>query len=208
MRKYLLILLLLMFISYVIGSFEKDMKYHSEPIHYDCHYDPNWAVACYFKLSDFHIRNFDYKIKIIGIIGYREDKPADIYVTSKEKDGVPVCNPDNNWDGADYGPKEWHIKYLDLKYDDCNVYDDNWHYKKDITKFWCIYYIKVSPPPWIFTTDEHEEIINTFTWDPHTHCWSKGFFGLTCNACMHCVIVYWPDAIENTSLGVVKALFK
>jgi hypothetical protein len=210
MRKYILILLLLTSISSVIASFEKDMKYHNEPYYY-----ANWgteaALACFFKLSDFGISGYDYKIKIIGFIGYNADGSADIYLTSKEEwDGyklVPVCNPKNNWQGKDYGPKSWHINNSYPDYDDCNLYDDNWHYSKDVDKFWCIYYLMDMPPPYP-TGDRYSSIVNSLTWV--TGMWIKGIPGgfPDSNWCMHCVIVYWGSDIENTSLGSVKALFR
>ncbi|MGQ9705766.1 MAG: hypothetical protein ACUVWP_02015, partial [bacterium] len=147
-------------------------------------------------------------------IGGRTDGPADIYVTSKERwNGYfyePVCNPDNHWQGKDYGPKKWHINNSYPNYDDCNLYDDNWHYSKDVDKFWCIYHLKTSSPPYPYSDDFHNppEIINTLTWDPTEHCWRGGCGYVMCNWCMHCVIVYWGADIENTSVGAVKALFR
>jgi hypothetical protein len=206
MRKYILILLLLTSISSVIASFEKDMKYHNEP-RYIHSGGSHLAFACYFKLSDFGISGYDYKIKIIGFIGNNYNSAAYIYVTSKESGVVPVCNPDNNWQGKDYGPKEWHINNSYPNYDDCNLYDDNWHYSKYVDKFWCIYYIEFSPPA-VPMYDDYSYIINSFTWGWTGHNWQKGVpSSSSSNWCMHCVIVYWPDLIENTSLGVVKALF-
>jgi len=210
MRKYILILLLLTSISSVISSFEKDMKYHNEPSYY---YTPSYfAYACYFKLSDFNMSGYDYKIKIIGFVGYAEDGQADIYVTSKESDGLPICNPDNKWQGADYGPKKWHINNSYPNYDDCNVYDDNWHYNKDVDKFWCIYSAVVNhgPPFPMSDKESYPRIINSFTWIVGEYNWRKGCGpGCEyCNWCMHCVIVYWGAGIENTSFGVVKALFR
>jgi len=204
MRKYILILLLLTSISSVIASFEKDMKYHNDPCNY-ANFGWKKVYACYFKISDFGISGYDYKIKIIGFIGYLENFPADIYVTSKESGGVPVCNPYNKWQGADYGPKHWHINNSYPNYDDCNLYDDNWHYSKDVDKFWCMYYEEAMSYP---TYDGGGNTANSFWWSAGE--WHKGA-DLTnpySDWCMHCVIVYWGVGIENTSLGVVKALFR
>jgi len=204
MKYFLTFILCFITFSFVIASFDKDMKYHNKPYSY-VNFSHHKAYACYFKLSDFGIIGYDYKIKIIGFIGYSADNPADIYVTSKEKDGLPVCNPDNNWEGADYGPKSWHINNSYPNYDDCNLYDDNWHYSKYIDKFWCMYYVKSYPSPDPLATD-YSEPKNSFTF--WSHCWTKGTYSVYRDWCMHCVIVYWGADIENTSLGVVKALFK
>ncbi|MGQ9705914.1 MAG: hypothetical protein ACUVWP_02775 [bacterium] len=48
---------------------------------------------------------------------------------------------------------------------------------------------------------------NSYWWSPSTG-WRMGAGYYQLDWCMHCVIVYPPDAIENTSLGAVKALFK
>jgi hypothetical protein len=212
MRKCILILFLLISISSVIANFEKDMKYYSVPSYYST-YGWEKAYSCYFKLSYFGISGYDYKIKIIGIIGYVDNFPAYIYVTSKEElykteydeFYVPICNPQNNWQGADYGPKRWHINNTYPNYDDCNVYSDKWHYSKDVDKFWCIYYEYEGITYPIFDCGSSE--INSLTWYGG---WYKGVGSgfENYNWCMHCVIVYWGASIENTSLGVVKALFK
>ncbi|MGQ9706354.1 MAG: hypothetical protein ACUVWP_05035 [bacterium] len=211
MRKFIIVLLLLISISLIYSNFEKDMIYHTEPT-YVWAGPSNIALACYFKLTDFDISGYNYKIKIIGFIGKDYDGKADIYVTSKEewndriKCYVPVCNPDNNWKGKDYGPKSWHINNTYPNYDDCNLYNDNWLYSKDIDKFWCIYFMRYSPPVKPFS-DGYSSIINSLTW--YDGDWSKGvYYNKNYNWCMHCVIVYWPDVIENTSLGAVKALFR
>ena len=212
MRKCFLILLGFLIFSSVIASSEKDMKYHAEPSYYLSPYGKD-AFACYFKLSDFGITGYDYKIKIIVFIGYEEDGPADIYVTSKEvwdqgqRCYVPACNPDNNWDGSEYGPKEWHINNLYPNYDDCDIYNDNWHYSKDVNKFWCIYHLKTASPPHPMS-DNNTHPKNSATWNSGSEFWESGACIKGYDWCMHCVIVYWPDAIENTSLGAVKALFK
>ncbi|MGQ9707240.1 MAG: hypothetical protein ACUVWP_09675 [bacterium] len=181
------------------------MKYHGEPTYYWIINVSDAAFACYFKPGDFGIGDYDYKIKIIGFIGGRTDGPADIYVTSKEKDGVPVCSPDNHWQGAEYGPKSWHINNSYPNYDDCNVYDDNWHYSKHVDKFWCIYHLKTSSPPYP-VSDEFGPVENSATWMGTE--WVKGALGSWADWCMHCVIVYWGADIESTSLGAVKALFR
>ena len=204
MRKCILFLLLLVFISSGVSSFEKDMKYHGPPYVTGVFYVPNVVLACYFKLSDFGITGYNYKIKIIGFVGNVKDGPADIYVTSKEKDDVPVCNPDNNWQGADYGPKSWHINNSNPNYDDCNVYDDNWHYSKDVDKFWCMYHMKTASPPYPMT-DNKGYYTNSRYW---MSGWRMGGGGIYWDWCMHCVIVYPPEAIENTSIGAIKTLFR
>ncbi|MGQ9707204.1 MAG: hypothetical protein ACUVWP_09485 [bacterium] len=217
MRNLLTFVLCFITISSVISYNEKDMKYHEEPYNFYTFLTPDYAFACYFKLSDFSITGFDYKIKIIGFMGYESDGPADIYVTSKEIwDGnkyVPICNPKNHWKGAEYGPKSWHINNSYPKYDDCNLYNDNWHYSKDVNKFWCIYHLKTSSPPYPIAdmiSINDIKIINSITWIPGEgwDFWSYGILGHPGNWCMHCVIVYWGSNIENTSLGAVKALFK
>jgi len=211
MKRCLFILFLLISISFLFPSFEKDMIYHNEPRYYWAG-GSHLAFACYFKLSDFSISGYDYKINIIGFIGYDADGPADIYVTSKEEwDGnkyVPVCNPYNNWQGKDYGPKSWHINNTYPKYDDCNVYDDNWNYSKHVDKFWCIYSVRSCPPPYPLYDGGGSSMVNSLTWAGDLW-WHKGVpSNYNSNWCMHCVIVYWPEAIENTSLGIVKALFR
>ena len=211
---------MLISISSISAYFEKDMKYHEEPEYYQIIYS-NYASACYFKISDFGISGYNYRIKIIGFIGWNANGPADIYVTSKEVWGnnahqyVPACNPKNNWKGADYGPISWHINNSYPNYDDCNVYDYNWHYSKDVDKFWCIYHFKTESPPYPITDMTQNivykiKIIDSLTWMPGEgwDFWSFGIMGHSGNWCMHCVIVYWPDVIESTSLGVVKALFR
>jgi len=209
MRNLIIFILCILSISSIMAGFEKDMKYHAKPSYY---ISPpgNDAFACYFKLSDFGISGYDYKIKIIGFIGYLADGPADIYVTSKEKwDGakwVPICNPKNNWQGADYGPKSWHINNSYPNYDDCNVYDDNWHYSKDVDKFWCIYYLKTGYSPPYPIIDDYVELKNSLTF--YNNMWVIGVYGTYGDWCMHCVIVYWGSDIENTSIGVVKAIFR
>jgi len=206
MIRYLLILLLIIIISPTIAFFEKDMKYHhSPPENFYWNTGEGHALACYFKLSDFGISGYDYKIKVIGFIGNISDGLADIYVTSKE-DGVPICSPKNNWEGAEYGPKSWHINNSYPNYDDCYLFDDNWHYSKDIDKFWCMYYIK-SPTPHP-QSDIYDKTVNSLTYGYPSNKWGKGTYGAYCDWCMHCVIVYWGVGIENTSLGVVKALFR
>jgi hypothetical protein len=213
MRKCFLILLGFLIFSSVIASSEKDMKYHAEPSYYLSPYGKD-AFACYFKLSDFGITGYDYKIKIIGFIGYEEDGPADIYVTSKEvwdqgqRCYVPACNPDNNWDGSEYGPKEWHINNLYPNYDDCDIYNDNWHYSKDVDKFWCIYYLKTGGCPPYPVEDDYVEFKNSLTYWSSYKAWIKGVYGTYGDWCMHCVIVYWGVGVENTSLGLVKTLFR
>jgi hypothetical protein len=192
MRKCILFLLLLIFISSVVFSFEKDMKYHGSPHGYTIFYVPNVVLACYFKLSDFGITGYNYKIKIIGFIGTKADGPADIYVTSNESNDVPVCNPDNNWQGADYGPKSWHINNSNPNYDDCNVYNDNWHYSKDVDKFWCMYHMKTASPPYPMFDFYKEHSKNSWYWMPSTG-WRPGGGFYMCDWCMHCVIVYPPE---------------
>ena len=209
MRICLLITFLLISISFGFSYFEKDMKYHHQPSFYFNSF-VNDAFACYFKLSDFGISGYDYKINIIGFIGYLADGQADIYVTSKEEwDGkkyVPVCSPNNNWQGSEYGPKSWHINNSYPNYDDCYLFDDNWHYSKDIDKFWCMYYIK-SPTPHP-QSDIYDKTVNSLTYGYPSNKWGKGTYGAYCDWCMHCVIVYWGADIENTSLGTVKTLFR
>jgi len=206
MRKYILFLLLLIFISSCLSSFEKDMKYHETP-YLTCEFTNNVVLACYFKLSDFGIIGYNYRIKIIGFVGNEKDGPADIYVTSKEKDNVPVCNPDNNWQGADYGPKTWHINNSNPNYDDCNVYDDNWHYSKDVDKFWCMYHLKTSKPPYPMSDNYKDISKNSYWWSPSTG-WRMGAGYYRLDWCMHCVIVYPPETVENTSIGAIKTLFR
>jgi hypothetical protein len=188
------------------------MKYHTEP-YIDNLVSKDCASAGYFKLSDFDISGYDYKIKIIGFIGYSPGGPADIYVTSKETEQngmyVPSCNPYNNWQGKDYGPKHWHINNSYPYYDDCNVCDDNWNYKMDVDKFWCIYHYTDIYTPFPFSDEpSYTKIINSLTWIPKEHIWVKGVGGYPMNWCMHCVIVYWGTVVENTSLGDIKALFR
>jgi len=207
MRNLLIIMLFISVLGSVIAYSDKDMKYHNEPRYFASVATPS-AYACYFKLIDFGISGYNYKINIIGFIGYVNDGPVNIYVTSKEKDNVPVCDPPNYWQDVDYGPKSWHINNSYPNYDDCNLYDDNWHYSKDVDKFWCIYYAEHTCPPYpIFDEIDNTRIINSLTWAGGV--WYKGVYNYTySNWCMHCVIVYWGSDIENTSLGVVKALFK
>ena len=210
MRNLIIFILCFIIISSVISSNEKDMKYHSDPVYYYTLDGPNWALACYFKPGDFGITGYNYKIKIIGFIGDVADGSADIYVTSKEEGGKPICNPDNSWEGKEYGPKSWHINKSYPNYDDCNVYSYEWHYSKDIIKFWCIYNLNSKGyPPYPTCSYLYQSTINSLTWDPQIHYWIKGcpsnpYF----NWCIHCVIVYWGTDIESTSLGAVKALFR
>jgi len=225
MSKFILILLLLTSISFVIANLytpieithnnfipslnnEKDMVYHTGPYYYYSMSFSKNVWACYFKPGDFGITGFNYRINIIGFIGYINNGPADIYVTSKEEGEFPACNPWNNWQGADYGPKHWHINNSYPNYDDCNVYDDDWHYTADVKKFWCLYYVVVGSPPYPFSDKpEDNKKINSAIW--YTGSWKWGVFNYNnCNWCMHCVIVYWGSDIESTSLGVVKALFR
>ena len=211
MRNLLILMLFISFLGSVIAYNEKDMKYHGQPTYWWEIKVSGSAEACFFKPSDFGIKGYDYKIKIIGFIGYEENGPADIYVTSKERwNGhfyEPQCNPDNNWQGKDYGPKSWHINNSYPNYDDCNVYDDNWHYCKDVNKFWCIYHMKTKSPPYPYS-DSPGDPDNTLTWDPTDHCWWGGIKGWPYDWCMHCVIVYWGAGVESTSIGVVRSLFK
>jgi len=191
--------------SILSNYYEKDMSYHRKPTYYFTIDYENAALACYFKLSDFGIKGYDYRIKVIGMIGFFQDGPADIYVTSKEEGGKPICNPNNNWQGSEYGPKHWHINNSYPNYDDCDIYYDNWHYSKDVDKLWCMYHLKTRSPPYP-VSDDFGPVENSATWMGTD--WVKGVLGTSADWCMHCVIVYWPDAIENTSLGVVKALFR
>jgi len=224
MRNFLLILLFSISISIAVSHLytpinfiynnsiiltygEIDMKYHDTPYYYWTFTIPDFALACFFKPGDFGITGFDYRIKIIGFIGNKRDGPADIYVTSKESNYVPVCNPKNNWQGKDYGPKSWHINNSYLNYDDCNLYDDNWHYSKDVDKFWCIYHLKTASPPHPMS-DNNTHPKNSATWNSGSGFWESGACIKGYDWCMHCVIVYWPEDIENTSLGIVKALFR
>ena len=211
MRNLIIFILCILSISSISANFEKDMKYYyNNPPNFWWWTHEDDALACYFKLSDFGIKGCDYKIKIIGFIGNIADGLVNIYITSKERWNVsywvPVCSPKNNWEGAEYGPKSWHINNSYPNYDDCNVYDDNWHYSKDIDKFWCIYYIKSSQSPYPHSDDWDNAKNNSLTFWQGS--WSYGTYGRYCNWCMHCVIVYWGADIENTSLGVVKALFR
>jgi len=221
MRNFLLILLFSISISIAVSHLytpinfiynnsiiltygEIDMKYHDTPYYYWTFTIPDFALACFFKPGDFGITGFDYRIKIIGFIGNKRGGPADIYVTSKEKNGVPVCNPKNNWQGKDYGPKSWHINNSYPDYDDCNLYNDNWHYGKDVNKFWCIYHMKTKSPPHPMSDGIGSR--NSLTWDGGY--WYGGVWNGMYNWCMHCVIVYWGVGIESKSIGVVRSLFK
>jgi len=209
MRKCILILFLLISISSVIASFEKDMIYHDTPTYY-------WvwggllAIAGYFEPESFGV-NSDFKIKTIGQMGYRADGSAVVYIFLSETKNHPDCTPPE-FTKKKYGPYSGHINNSYPNYDDLDIYNLNWYITKteideQINKrFWIIYYMQTTPPPYPMS-DESTNAKNSMTYFPDSG-WTNNWGHYYICWCMHCVIVYWGSDIESTSLGIVKALFK
>jgi len=209
MKSFLIFILCFINISSVIPSSEKDMKYHNKPTYY-------WssgglkAIASYFEPGKFGV-NSDFKIKTIGQIGYISNGQADVYIFLSEVSNHPNCTPPE-FSNKKYGQYSGHINNSYPNYDDLDIYNLNWYITKteldeQINKrFWIIYYMQTSPPPYPFS-DDATNAKNSMNYVAGTG-WTNSFGGLYPCWCMHCVIVYWPDLIESTSLGVVKALFR
>jgi len=184
-----------------------EMKYHGTPYYYWTLSGSNWCLAGYFRLSDFGITKTSYRIIIIGIMGYSSNGQAKIYVTAQENDNKPRCNPDNNFEYIDFGPLDWHINNTYPNYDDATVYNKNWYYDKSVSRFWVIYHLPTSPPPYPIT-DDSTNAKNSLIWNPTLHSWTTDYNGYKLCWCMHVLIEYPPTKIENTSVGIVKSLFK
>jgi len=184
----------------------KEMKYHSTPAYYFTLTGSNWCLACWFRPSDFGVANNPYRIIVIGMMGYSANGAAKIYVTAQENDSKPRCNPDNSFQYTDFGPLDWHINNTYPNYDDITVYNKNWYYKKTDFRFWVIYYLPTSPPPYPISDGDDNK--DTLTWNPTSHTWIDSIQTYKVDWCMHVLIEYPPTNIENTSIGTIRALFK
>jgi len=190
------------------------MKYHGTPTYYWTLTGSNFAIAGYFEPAKFGVNN-DFRIKKIGCMGYISNGAVKIYLFFAEVKGSRRWNPDcypPEFSKKKYGPKDWHINNSYPNYDDCDMYSDNWYLRKsDIDSqvnkwFWIVYHFPTSPPPYPLS-DEATDYKNSHTYFPGTG-WSEHINGYDPCWCMHVIVVYPIDAIENTSVGTVKALFK
>jgi len=209
MRNIFILISCILIIGCVIASNEKDMKYHNDPKYY-------WSsgglkvITSYFEPKKFGV-NSDFKIKIIGQMGYISNGHADVYIFLSEVSNHPDCTPPE-FTKKRYGPYDGHINNSYPNYDDLDIYNLNWYIsKKEIDeqvnkRFWVIYHIERSPPPYPIS-DEAINAKNSTSYIVGSG-WTTSISGYYPCWCMHCVIVYWGVGVESTSLGVVKALFK
>jgi hypothetical protein len=196
-----------------------DMKYHNGWYYYWTLKGSDWTLASYFEPERFSVYT-SFRIQTIGFTGYVSNGPANIYIfLAEDKNGSPYCTPPD-FSNRKYGPYAGHINYTYCIYDDIDVYSQNWCIKKseiDLQphkRFWVLYHLPTSPPPYP-VSDDATDSKNSLTWDPSRQNWvpdidiaiNSGFVYSPC-WCMHIVVEYPPAAIENTSLGTVKSLFK
>jgi len=203
MKRLIFVVLILM--VGITMSAEVDMKYHGKDFVNESMYYVAWA--CWFKPGDFLVTSA-YRIKTIGCayLYTPENAVLDIYITSKEDGGRPVCNPDNGWFGADYSLKGWNPTYHlgEPQYDDTNVYDKDWHYPFSVSKFWVMYHQVQGDKKITFYMGCTCNKWNSYIYRTKEDGWqTKGW-----NWWMHCVIECPPTSIESTSLGQIKTLFK
>jgi len=193
-------------------AYEADMKYHGEPTYYWTLTGSNWCLAGYFEPYKFGFGAIALMINYIGFIGYLSNGPANIYIFLAETNNHPDCTtPD--FSKKKYGPYNGHINNSYPNYDDCYVYPYNWYLKKSEIdaqpnkRFWVIYHLPTSPPPYPYS-DEGPKSKNCRIYYPGRG-WVMDMNGNTGPCwCMHVLVEYPPNAIENTSIGTVKALFR
>jgi len=207
MRKLIIITLCFIAFSSAFSNAQVDMKYHGTPTYY-WNVDGLKAIAGYFEPSKFAV-NCNFKIKTIGQIGYVSNGQADVYIFLSEVNNHPDCTPPE-FTKKKYGPYSGHINNSYPNYDDLDIYNLNWYIRKSEIdeqvnkRFWIIYYFPTSPPPYPFS-DEAINAKNSTSYLIESG-WTTSISDYYPCWCMHCV-VYWGVGIENTSLGVVRALF-
>ncbi|MGQ9705486.1 MAG: hypothetical protein ACUVWP_00590 [bacterium] len=188
---------------------EYDFKYHGTPTYYWTMQGSNFTYACYFEPSKGNI-TVNFRIKIIGFMGYLSNGNCYIYVYLSETSNRPNDTPPS-FGNKKYGPYSWHINNSYPNYDDCDVYAQNWYIKKSEIdaqpnkRFWVLWHTPSSPPPYPIS-DESTSAKNSYTYVPGTG-WTTNISGYYPCWCTHCRVEYPPNAVENTSVGVVKALF-
>jgi len=190
--------------------YEADMKYHGTPSYYWTLTGSNWTLASWFKPSDFNVDS-SFRIKTIGFMGYISNGSAKIYIFLAETGNHPDCTPPE-FTKKMYGPYDGHLNNSYPDYDELDIYSLNWYIKKSeidtqvSNRFWVLYHLPTSPPPYPIsdesTNEKNSRLYQAGTgwinfWSGYYPCW-----------CMHVVVEYPPNLIENTSIGTVKALFR
>jgi len=190
---------------------EREMKYHGTPTYYWTLTGSNFTLAGYFEPEKFGVKT-TFRIKKIGFMGYLADGYANLYIFLAETKNHPDCTPPE-FSKKKYGPYYGHINNSYPKYDDLDVSSIKWIINnKDIDsqpykRFWVIYNLPTSPPPYPIS-DESTNAKNSMTYYPGTG-WTNTLSGYYPCWCMHVIVEYLVSpAIENTSFGTVKSLFK
>jgi len=224
MKKYLVVILGLIVVGAVIAytaypteipnkslipsmNTDADMKYYGTPSYYWTLTGSNYTLACYFEPAKFNV-NTNFRMKKIGLMTSGSGGSANIYIYLSETNGHPNDTPPT-FSNKKYGPKYYTFTGSNS---DCDVYSDNWYITKSEIdnqpnhRFWVLWHLPTSPPPYP-VSDEATNAKNSMTYVPGTG-WTVTISGYYPCWVTHVLVEYPPTAIENTSVGTVKALFK